>query len=452
MIDLKNISNIYLIGIGGIGMSALARYFKQKGKTVTGYDKTETELTQQLAEEGIVVFYEDEISKVDIAADLVIYTPAIPKNNAIKNYYLQNEFTVLKRSEVLQSITQNYTTIAIAGTHGKTTITALTSWIATVSGIDATAFIGGICNNYNSNFKFGNSEYVIVEADEYDRSFLKLQPNYAIVSAIDADHLDIYKNYENVKLAFEDFVTKTENKVIKHTSVNLNNSLKTLNYGVKANGTKPIFYAYNITTVKGKQFFNLCLDGQHLKNISTILPGIYNIENAVAASAVNYLCGASLPKIKEGIESFEGIFRRFQYIINTESLVMIDDYAHHPKELQALISTSRTLYPDKKISILFQPHLYSRTKDFAKEFAESLDLADEVFITEIYPAREAPIEGVDSNIILKKIKNTNKEIIKKEKVLAAFYDKKFEVLLIAGAGDIDKLVAPLKNLLHPKTI
>lgn len=417
MINLKNISNIYLIGIGGIGMSALARYFKHKGKTVAGYDRTETDLTQQLINEGIKVFYKDEILYLDANAELVIYTPAIPETNKIKKYYQKSEKTsksILKRSEVLELITKDYTTIAIAGTHGKTTITALTSWIATVSGIDATAFIGGICNNYKSNFKFGNSKYIIVEADEYDRSFLKLTPNYSVISAIDADHLDIYYNYENVKLAFAEFAGKTQSKVIKHSSVHLNNNANLLNYGVKSKGDETTFYAYNISTVNGKQLFDLSLDGQVIENISTILPGKYNIENAVAASAINYLCGASLPKIKEGIESFGGILRRFQYIINTDDLVMIDDYAHHPKELKALICALRTLYPTKKISILFQPHLYSRTKDFALEFASSLDLSDEIFVTEIYPAREDPIEGVNAYTILKNIKNTNKAFVKKK--------------------------------------
>jgi len=415
MIDLKNISNVYLIGIGGIGMSALARYFKQKRKTVKGYDRIETNLTQQLINEGINVSYEDDISNLDTNADLVIYTPAIPNTNAIKRYYEENEKTsksILKRAEILEYITKDYRTIAIAGTHGKTTITALTSWIATVCGIDATAFIGGICNNYNSNFKFGESEYMIVEADE--------------------------------------FVNKTENKVIAHSSVQIKNNQKVLSYGLKLKDKKIPFYAYNISTDNGKQFFDLCLDGQHIENISTILPGKYNIENAVAASAINYLCGASLPKIKEGIESFEGVLRRFQYIINTEKLIVIDDYAHHPKELEALITTVKTLYPNKKISILFQPHLYSRTKDFAAEFGESLNLTDEVFVTEIYPARELPIEGVNAELILKNTQNTQKAFLTKEKVLDEFYKREFEVLLIAGAGDIDKLVEPIKEMFNKK--
>lgn len=448
MIDLKNISNIYLIGIGGIGMSALARYFKQKGKTVSGYDRKATNLTQQLINEGIRVHHDG--GGAEDNPDLVIYTPAISETHLLKGGYERNGFTVLKRADILKEITKDYTTIAIAGTHGKTTITAFTSWIATISNIDATAFIGGICNNYSSNFKFGNSKYIIVEADEYDRSFLKLNPAFSVISAIDADHLDIYKNYENVKLAFDEFINKTQNKVIVHNAVKTKHNKKVLSYGIKTNGNKPVFYAYNISTVNGKQFFNLCLDGHHIKNISTILPGIYNIENVVAASAINYLCGASLPKIKHGIESFEGILRRFQYIINNENLVMIDDYAHHPKELEALISTTKTLYPNKKISILFQPHLYSRTRDFAIEFGESLSLADEVFITEIYPARERPIRGINSTLILKNIKNNIKKIISKNNVLEAFFEKNFEVLLIAGAGDIDKLVDPLKEMFNQK--
>jgi len=448
MIDLKNISNIYFIGIGGIGMSALARYFKQLGKNVSGYDRAETNLTKQLIEEGIRVHHDGGGREEN--PDLVIYTPAISKTHLLKGGYERNNYTVLKRADVLEQIAKNYTSIAIAGTHGKTTITALTSWIATFCGIDATAFIGGICNNYNSNFKFGNSEYIIVEADEYDRSFLKLNPTYSVISAIDADHLDIYNNYENLKLAFEEFVNKTSEKVIIHNSVQVADNLKLLNYGLKQKDKEIPFYAYNISTVNGKQFFNLCLDGNHIENISTVLPGNYNIENAVAASAINYLCGASLSKIKEGIQTFKGILRRFQYIINTKNLVVIDDYAHHPKELKALISTARTLYPTKKISILFQPHLYSRTKDFAFEFAKSLELADEVFITEIYPARERPIEGVDSEIILKNIKNTNKAFIEKEKVTDVFDKKDFELLLIAGAGDIDKLVNPIRTMFNKK--
>jgi len=440
---LKDISNIYLVGIGGIGMSALARYFKKQQKKVVGYDKTRTDLTDALIEEGIEVYYEDNIDALDQSAELVIHTPAIPPENYILSYYKKNNYTVYKRSEILQQITKDYKTIAIAGTHGKTTITALCSWITHCSGLDATSFIGGICTNYNSNFIYGEGEYVIVEADEYDRSFLKLQPNIAVISALDADHLDVYQTYDKLNEAYNQFAATTysNGKLLVHHYIS--NKIKNYNY------TYAVKDEFN-EEASGQLTFNLNLNGQVVEDIRFNLPGLHNVENATAAAALAFLTGASLENIKKGLCTFKGIKRRFEYIINTPSFVIIDDYAHHPVELGALIQSAKTLYPKREISIIFQPHLYSRTKDFAQEFAASLSQADEVILLPIYPARELPIEGVSSTSILQKIKNTKVTLCEKGNLIKELSKRKTEILLIAGAGDIDQLIPEVKAFYQTK--
>lgn len=451
----NNISNIHFIGIGGIGMSALARYFKKQQKTVAGYDKTRTNLTDELIAEGIEVYFEEDTERLDKAAELIVYTPAIPDDNVILSYYKKNEYTLFKRSEVLQQISKDYKTIAIAGTHGKTTITALTSWIAQCAGLQATSFIGGICTNYNSNFVYGKGDYMIVEADEYDRSFLKLEPHLALISTIDADHLDIYTNYENVVEAYQQFADSiaSEGKLIVHTYVSDKIKNNTYQYFL-ANPDKAIsnttFYANHLRIEDGKQYFNLHLDGNVIEDIAFNLPGKHNIENATAAAALNYLAGSSLKDIKQGLTSFKGIKRRFEYIINTPTLVVIDDYAHHPAELNALMDAARMLYLHKKISIVFQPHLYSRTKDFADAFADSLSKADEVILLPIYPARELPIEGVDAEMIVEKMNHANAKVCANEDLINELNKREIEVLLIAGAGDIDQFISPIKQLFQSK--
>jgi len=450
----KDISNIHFIGIGGIGMSALARYFKKQQKTVAGYDKTRTDLTDELVAEGIEVYFEDDLNHIDKSAELVVYTPAIPDSNTILSYYKNNDYKVYKRSEVLQQITEHYKTIAIAGTHGKTTITALTSWIAQCSDLEATSFIGGICTNYNSNFVYGEGDYIIVEADEYDRSFLKLQPGLALISAIDADHLDIYDTYENLTEAYQQFADSSKNgQVIVHHYAS--NKIKNYNYTYTVLGNSDLekevsFFAYDVQIENGKQVFSLNLDGNIIKEIAFSLPGKHNIENATAAAALNYLAGSSLQNIKKGLSTFKGIKRRFEYIINTPELVVIDDYAHHPVELIALLETAKNWYPDKKISIVFQPHLYSRTRDFADEFATSLSKADEVILLDIYPARELPIEGVNAHMIVDKMNHPNVIVCSKDKLIDELDKRTIEVLLIAGAGDIDQLIPAIKQFFQTK--
>ncbi len=452
---LKDISNIHFIGIGGIGMSALARYFKKQQKNVAGYDKTKTDLTDELVAEGIEVYFKDEVEQLDKAAELVVYTPAVPDENVILSYYRDNDYIVYKRSEVLQKIAENYKTIAIAGTHGKTTITALTSWIAQCAGLDATAFIGGTCTNYNSNFVYGESNYMIVEADEYDHSFLKLQPHLAVISAIDADHLDIYKNYENLIDAYQQFGDSImpKGQLLVHHYVSNKIKNNSCAYKIEDEPNKKAaaqFYAYKLRVNNGKQLFNLFLDGDMIEDIEFNLPGKHNVENATAAAALNYLTGASLEAIREGLTTFKGIKRRFEYIINTPSLVVIDDYAHHPVELDALISASKTLYPNKKITIVFQPHLYSRTQDLVHEFAKSLNMADEVIVLNIYPARELPIAGVSSEMIVQKMHHSNAKVCANESLMEELNNRSVDILLIAGAGDIDQFIPSIKQLFQSK--
>lgn len=450
MKPLNEISSVYLVGIGGIGMSALARYFKYKGKTVSGYDKTETDLTKQLQQEKIEVVFNDTVEEANNKADLVVYTPAVPLSNNILSNYINNDFEVLKRSEVLENIANEYNTIAISGTHGKTTITAMTSWIASFCGIDPTAFIGGISNNFNSNFVFGESENIIVEADEFDRSFHRLKPNIAVVTSIDADHLDIYNNIDEVKLAYQHFV----NLIDKDGSLLINSKLEIESnckkYTYSATDIKADFYANNIRVQNGQQFFDLQLLEQSVSNVTIQMPGEHNIENAVAASAVCYLLGAEIDHIKEAISLFTGINRRFEYVIKTDEQIIIDDYAHHPVELKALINAAKQLYPNQNITVVFQPHLYSRTKDFVGEFAESLDLADEVLLLPIYPARELPIEGVNSQIIVDKMTLENAKYVEKTELLNVLESSKPSVLLIAGAGDVDAMVTTIAETLKSK--
>jgi len=450
MKPIDKISSVYLVGIGGIGMSALARYFKYKGKEVEGYDKKETALTKQLQKEGIAVSFIDETDQANKSADLVVYTPAVPLNNNILSSYLQNEFEVLKRSEVLENISKSYNTIAISGTHGKTTITAMTSWIASYCGLDPTAFIGGIASNFSSNFVFGESEYIVVEADEFDRSFHRLNPNMAVISAIDADHLDIYNSLEEIQEAYQYFVDLIDENgaLLVNAKLSIESICKQYSYSIES--SEADFYAENIYVEKGQQYFDLQLLTEQAKNISIQMPGRHNIENVVAASSICYLLGANINKIKEAIESFTGINRRFEYVVNNDDLIIIDDYAHHPVEINALINAAKELYPNEKITIVFQPHLYSRTYDLAADFAKSLDIADDVILLPIYPAREMPIEGVNSQLIVDKMTLENSKYVEKTDLLNELKRSNPTILLIAGAGDVDAMVATIAQTLTTK--
>ncbi|MCD6112195.1 MAG: UDP-N-acetylmuramate--L-alanine ligase [Bacteroidales bacterium] len=446
-INLQNIKNVYFLGIGGIGMSALARYFNAKNIIVSGYDKTQTALTDNLTKEGIEISFEDDIKNIPKDIDLVIYTPAIPKENAQYQYFIKNNYALMKRSEVLGLLTKDIFTIAIAGTHGKTSITSLTAHILKKSGLDITAFIGGICNNYNSNLIISEkNEMIIVEADEFDKSFLSLYPDIAVISSIDADHLDIYKDRKSLTDAFSEFANqiKPDGTLIINKKIDLKCKSNKITYSLDENSD---IYAKDIIVKDNEYNFNLKYKEKEIKDIKIKIPGRHNIENAVAAAGVAYLLNIDKKDIKTGIESFKGVKRRFEYILKTEKTIFIDDYAHHPNEIKACIKTVKELYPGKKITGIFQPHLFSRTKYFADEFAESLEPLDNIILLDIYPAREKPIKGINSEMLLKKIENNNKCLMSVKEILNNFKDKKPEVIITIGAGDIDKLIEPLKNVL-----
>jgi UDP-N-acetylmuramate--alanine ligase len=455
MMDINNIKRIYFIGIGGIGMSALARYFKSIGVAVSGYDKTETTLTLQLVKEGIEVHYEDNIELIDKEVQVVVYTPAVPKDHKELNYYQQNNYTVVKRSDILGAITKSSFNICVAGTHGKTTTSTMIAHILRDTGYGCNAFLGGISGNYNTNFWSSENNCCVVEADEYDRSFLKLSPDVAIVTAMDADHLDIYGTEDAVEQAFIDFTTKIKNGglLISKSGLKRGNELKGgqhLQYSLQ-DATADVL-ASNIKMNNGSYQFDVTIKGWTLKDIVLNMGGLHNVENVTAAIAVAHQLKIEDDKIKAAVSSFKGVKRRFEYIISPSPAgegrgeVFIDDYAHHPEELRALISSAKALFSNKKCTIVFQPHLYTRTRDFADEFAATLDLADKVILLPIYPARELPIEGVTSEMILSKMQNKNASVKTKEELLIWAKNNKTELFVTAGAGDIDTLVQPLKEI------
>lgn len=431
-------------------MSALARYFNSKGVVVNGYDKTETVLTKQLVKEGIGIHFEDDIKFIDKNANLVIYTPAVPKDHKELNYFLDNKYKVAKRSDVLGIITNSSFNICIAGTHGKTTTSTMVAHILRHSGYGCNAFLGGIAVNYNSNFWSNERNVCVVEADEYDRSFLKLSPDVAIISSMDPDHLDIYGTAKNMEQAFIDFskrirpeglllskygLKRTEDLVAhEHLTFHLHNENASV-------------YAANVKMINGSYSFDVLMQYWELRDVVLNMGGLHNIENMIAAISVAHYLEIGNDKIREAVADFNGVKRRFEYIVKNEKQVMVDDYAHHPEELRALISGARDLFKDKKCTVVFQPHLYSRTKDLADDFAKSLDLADEVILLPIYPARELPMEGVNSEMILNKMKNNKKKILEKNELLEWVKKNKTELLITAGAGDIDTLVEPIKEII-----
>lgn len=452
--DIKNIKRVWLIGIGGIGMSALARYFMLHGLKVEGYDLTPSALTDTLQNEGAKIIFSDK--KEDISEDffnkdgtLVIFTPAVPSNHPQLCYFKENNFLIKKRSEVLGMITENSKAIAISGTHGKTTISTMAAHLFASSKIGGTAFLGGISKNYNSNFVWSeHSPFVVLEADEYDRSFLQLYPTSALISAIDADHLDIYKSLDNIKTAFKEFVNqikKDGNLVIKKGVALELNEVKEISVYSYSITEKADFYAENIELKDGKYHFNIITPSSVIENCILGVPGLLNLENAVGASALAWLNGVEEREIIEALKSFKGIGRRFDKRVNSKEMVYIDDYAHHPAEIEATLKSVRSMYPDKKIVAIFQPHLYSRTKDFAKEFGESLSIADELFLINIYPARELPIEGVDSQLIGKYSNVRNIKYCDKYEVLDKIELAKNSVIITMGAGDIDRIISDLEK-------
>ena len=465
MTDLKNISRVYFLGIGGIGMSALARYFLSKGLVVSGYDKNATNLTRKMEEEGIDIHYEDSVGLLDKNADLVVYTPAIPKDQKEFNFYKDNGYDLAKRSDVLQKITESSFNICIAGTHGKTTISTMVAHILRHSGYGCNAFLGGISVNYNTNFWSSENNVCVVEADEYDRSFLKLSPDVAVISAMDADHLDIYGTKENMEDAFVEFANKVKAGGILFTKYGLPDKQfsASVHKRYSLQNDMADVYGANITMRDGGYVFDVKSKEWELEGIKLNMGGMHNVENAVVSIAIAMHLEINPLKIKNAVGTFKGVKRRFEYIISPNeaaqlknNVIYIDDYAHHPEELSALIKSAKSLFSFKKCTVIFQPHLFSRTRDLAKEFAESLDLADRILLLPIYPARELPIEGVSAKMILDEMENENAAVVSKEELidylqgdyLKLVHESSFgEVLITAGAGDIDKLVEPIKKIL-----
>lgn len=438
---------VCFLGIGGIGMSALARYFKQKGNYVSGYDKTETSLTRQLVTEGINVHYEDNIEFIDKNAALVVYTPAIPKNHTGLNYFIENNYLLAKRSEVLGAITADTFNICVAGTHGKTTTSTMVSHILRHSGFGCNAFLGGVSVNYNSNFWSSDNNVSVVEADEYDRSFLKLSPDIAIISSMDPDHLDIYGTIDNMENAFIEFSKKIKPGGVllsKYGLKRTNDLVATNHFTFHLQNENANVYSQNIEMINGSYRFHVKMQNWQLNNVVLNMGGLHNIENMIAAIGVAHFLKIDNDKIRNAVADFKGVKRRFEYVVKENDIVYIDDYAHHPEELRVLISGAKKLFPQKKCTVIFQPHLYSRTKDLADGFAEVLGLADELVLLPIYPARELPMDGVNSELILKKVKNSNKIIMDKSEVLKWIDNYKNGLLITAGAGDVDTLVESIK--------
>ena len=443
--------SVYFLGIGGIGMSALARYFNANGVSVSGYDKTETILCKELTAEGIKIHYEDNIELIDKNAKLVIYTPAVPKDHKELNYFLAHDYTVVKRSDVLGAITASGFNICVAGTHGKTTTSSMVAHILRHTGYGCNAFLGGITGNYNSNFWASDKNVYVAEADEYDRSFLKLSPDVAIISSMDPDHLDIYGTAENMEEAFIDFSERIKQGglLISKHGLKRNAELKaSQHFTYDVDNAKADINSHNIRINNGSYVFDVKVKDKTVKDVLLNMGGMHNIENATAAIAVAVHLHIEEEKIKAAVAAFKGVKRRFEYIIKNDTTVMIDDYAHHPEELRALITGTKNLFSGKKCTVVFQPHLFSRTKDHADGFAEVLDTADEVILLPIYPARELPMEGVNSEMILKRMKNKNSRVVSKEELLIEIKNKNPGLLITSGAGDIDVLVEPIKKILE----
>jgi UDP-N-acetylmuramate--alanine ligase len=458
-VKLEQYKNIYFLGIGGIGMSALARWFLKKGLMVAGYDKTSTPLTTQLENEGMKIHFDDRLESIPKEVvdqkdqTLVIFTPAIPKDHKEYNYLKEKGYTINKRSQVLGLISKDYKTVAVAGTHGKTTTSSMVAHILKTAGKDMVAFLGGITANYNSNLimqgEVTKETITVAEADEFDRSFLTLFPQIAIVTSADADHLDIYGDHNSFLQSFRDFIKQINpgGHLIIHESIaellaadvtHLNKHIYSMSRGQ--------FFAGNINAKSG--FFEFDLQGfDKVQHIRLGVPGFHNIENAVAASIATSLCGVNVPTIKKALESFAGVKRRFEFILKGRKVIFVDDYAHHPTEIEAFLKSMKSMYQNRKVSVIFQPHLFTRTRDFALGFSKSLSIADEVFLMDIYPARELPIPGVDSDMLMRDITSTKKHRVNKSDLLQKLEQTDIDVLATIGAGDIDTFIEPIKTML-----
>ena len=446
-------TNYYFIGIGGIGMSAIARYFKYIGMNVSGYDRTPSPLTKKLEEEGIEVHYEDRPDLIPINVDktFVIYTPAIPASLKELQYVKENGYTLCKRSRALGEIARDKDCLAVSGTHGKTTTSTLLAHIFTAGTEDGcTAFLGGISKNYHSNLLRSTSDALVAEADEFDRSFLQLRPQIAVVTEVDADHLDIYGTHDEVRKAFSDFTAqvKKDGAVIIKKGVEFDRSRITAKQYTYSYNEPCDFYASDIRPVQGGYFnFTLNYPGGRIADCTVGVPGWVNVENAVAASAVALLYGVQPLKVRAALATFSGVERRFDIHLNTPECAYIDDYAHHPNEIAAAISSLRNIFAGRKICGIFQPHLFTRTRDFADEFAAALSNLDELIMLPIYPARELPIEGVNAEMILDKVTIPNKMLVQKEQLLETIASRDIDCLVTFGAGDVDRFVKPIEELL-----
>jgi UDP-N-acetylmuramate--alanine ligase len=453
---MNKFTQYYFLGIGGIGMSALARYFNTKGFRVAGYDRTETKLTNDLKSEGIEICFDECVGEIpkrftDPEKTMVVLTPAIPQNHPQLLYFLKNNFTIQKRAQVLGNITRQSKGICIAGTHGKTTTSTIAAHLLYQSQVSCNAFLGGIANNYNTNLLLSaESNLVVIEADEYDRSFHQLSPYMAVITSADPDHLDIYGSAEAFRESFEHFTSliRTGGALIMRKGIDiepkLQKGVKLFTYSMDEGGD---FRAENIRTVKGEIRFDFVTPNDRINDVRLGVPVKINVENSVAAMALAWLNGVTSEELRTGISSFSGIYRRFNVVYKNDNLVYMDDYAHHPSELKASISSIRNLYPDRKITGIFQPHLFTRTRDFASDFAAALSELDELILLDIYPARELPIEGVDSNLILSEVKLERKTLCSKENLLSLLRERDLDVLVTFGAGDIDKMVPLIKDQL-----
>ncbi len=441
---------LYFIGVGGIGMSAIARYFHSKGLQVSGYDKTPTLLTRKLEEEGIAIHYQEDIDAIPKHAEMVVYTPAIPIDHAELVYYKAHGYKVVKRSDILKLITENSFNICVAGTHGKTTVSTMIAHILRHTGFGCNAFLGGISANYNTNFWSSEKNVCVVEADEYDRSFLKLYPDVAIITSMDADHLDIYGTAEEVENAFVSFSKNVKEQGCLITKYGLKrenefNAETQWTYSLE-NETTDV-YTKNIQVSNGSYIFDVVGKGWMINNIMLHMGGLHNIENMVAAIAVAKYVKIDDDKIREAVENFKGVKRRFEYALKNKKHVVIDDYAHHPEELKALINGVRSLFKQNLVMV-FQPHLYSRTKDQADGFAEVLNMCDEVIVLPIYPAREQPMEGVSSDMIIERMADGKGKVMSKEAMVEWMKINSPELIIMAGAGDIDVEVNKVVKVLE----
>lgn len=446
MIQLEELKRVYFIGIGGIGMSAIARYFNGLGITIFGYDKTESPLTKKLVEEGMTIHYEEAVEKIPAGIDLVVYTPAVPKTQLELVYFQEQGFPVYKRAAVLGIISRSRKTIAVAGTHGKTTTSSILTWLLKAGGIDCTAFLGGIAQNFASNFVQGQSEWVVAEADEFDRSFLHLNPQLAIITSMDPDHLDIYENHQAMLdtgfLAFaKNLRPNGKLWVQQQFHEPFNQMSASIPYGIE----QGICKAENIRVENGAFVFDYKNAKDQIEGLELPMAGKHNVENATAAISIALELGIDSAAIRSALRNFKGIKRRFELVYRDEDRAYIDDYAHHPTELTAAIEAARMLYPTKEITGIFQPHLFSRTRDFLEGFAEALNGLDQVWLLDIYPARELPIEGIHSQRILDLMQHPKAILIEKEEVLEKIKHQQPEILMTLGAGDIDRLVQPIKE-------